>query len=899
MSSSPTINPLEQAHLHALGLELDKKYEELEALSPSTIPLGSTFKIIDVDTEGAEVKLLSQRDHCWYQEKNKNNALLNEIIKSTRQLDSVAIDLKQTQAEKDTLHTMLQVLCGQHLKDHYHFSKIPWGVSIATLKEYISAMDTIKELLHTLSEKRGDLSFERVTACLKLLVFRYQKVEKEAPNTLDTARFQEFLKDTLTSAITQYLNAIEQQLKTKDPKQNHADYWLEIATLISYVKEIDASPDFSELFSLPERDTRTKRLKEIEILFATALTQRLTALKDSLKNAMDAYCSQSSQCVSAPFYRPQNSQMTHTEQSFNIMGFPMPPMSLDELDNLWLVAKSLDHSLSHYTQLSNFSDLLLQHQRFATQRGSEAEMKILAMLLESLGVPASRAYSGSSKISFINPPSINPPSPPFTKGDMREDRSTSCEDTPIPVLTAFDIAFDAASDILESETLPLTKSFSPSAISPVQTGMAYTEADYTRLKMAAIAYQNAYTSGKTLQKSGINFIYGPVADSHSTDGKSWMKSLGRTHSSDPMISGFLAWLTLSKTPNVTSVIKHAPGIGALQENPEKLDPDRPQRKIETFLTVADTRPKADLLKDLIAFRLAFSQSTSPTAVMVSGAAYPALETPTAQNKDTRDPQVPAIFSPIVVQEIRTHIGKNQNGQEPVLIADDIGTPPIMGYFYLKYRFEHLTSENVSWVDLLTCVILEAQASSMDVLPMYSQVSLSDAITKASNRLSKHPQFDREALRTSVRRILTLKKQQFPQAQALRNIETTLDGMNDEQLIFQKFIVSGAWQSRNKDLLQKGIGGFAFEGVIMKQERIRAINEALAKDPNLIPPWYADNSPQEMSGAYNAKNFAVPDETTKLEAFAQLAETIFTDGMPESVTQRLMRDLSPFKSHLMN
>jgi beta-glucosidase-like glycosyl hydrolase len=154
--------------------------------------------------------------------------------------------------------------------------------------------------------------------------------------------------------------------------------------------------------------------------------------------------------------------------------------------------------------------------------------------------------------------------------------------------------------------------------------------------------------GTALNSAGITLNLAPVVDvvpEGTEDANAPIGAWGR-HYSNTAEAVTAAAGTVAEglaTHGVTPTLKHFPGLGRVQENPDK------SRNVADDVTTRDDEQVA-------AFGTLAGSDAEPF-VMMSSATYTEI-----------DPSVPAVFSPVMV----TDLLREQLGFDGVVISDDIG-----------------------------------------------------------------------------------------------------------------------------------------------------------------------------------------------------------------------------------
>jgi hypothetical protein len=154
-------------------------------------------------------------------------------------------------------------------------------------------------------------------------------------------------------------------------------------------------------------------------------------------------------------------------------------------------------------------------------------------------------------------------------------------------------------------------------------------------------------------------------------------------------------------------------------------------------------------------------------------------------------------------------------------------------------------------------------------------------------LAEGENISRTALEASVMRILKLKQRMFPDAVALQDLDETVHNMSLRQLWAQKLIYPVWTPAHTRQFVQEGVGGVSFEGIASNEVYRRTIQTELEANPDLIPPFLANNSPQEKTERHSSSNPAFLAEKQQLKSIAALCENIFPLGFPPEVANALI------------
>jgi len=384
--------------------------------------------------------------------------------------------------------------------------------------------------------------------------------------------------------------------------------------------------------------------------------------------------------------------------------------------------------------------------------------------------------------------------------------------------------------------------------------------DIENMVSLARLYQDRLRSYRSLPEHGLNLVYGPLCDVARKGTPGYMEKVGRVFAHDPVVTNLLAALTIEAThqdyPQMGFVIKHAPGIGAIDMNPEWEG------------LVADYRDKAAILRELSAFT-ATLRGHSQVAVMVTGAAYPNLESETATLR-------PACLSPDVCSLLRANFG-----EDVVLFSDDLGTDAIKSY----YGISNFTADDCAKS------IADATLAGVDVCLFYSHSK--DMLFTVLDELEKTTeagQVSREVLEASVLRILRYKQILFPDNEVLRDPEQLVKRMSIKELWAQKIIYPCYCVADSKSYIGMGVGGLTFEGVKNLEYYTQMTRELLRESAATIPPFMANNSPQETAGSRSPMNPVRQEEIDLLAELATQLETAYPDGVPQEVAEQILSSL---------
>ncbi len=387
--------------------------------------------------------------------------------------------------------------------------------------------------------------------------------------------------------------------------------------------------------------------------------------------------------------------------------------------------------------------------------------------------------------------------------------------------------------------------------------------DLSAIRALADRYRCRLRSYPDAARGGINFLYGPVLDLAHEGG--YMAGAGRTHTDDPALSALFADLTIERTleasPETIFVIKHAPGIGAITRNPELGD-----------RVVVDGRTASRIAADFAPFARVAARYPQRTAVMIGGAAYPALD---------GESGCPALYSPRVIAWLRERLPP-----ETILVSDDLGRSILRGYVNRRHA-EEVAAKPLNETKF---ALLEATRAGCDLLLFYANgPQFIDHACEAGRELVAEGAIARGELEDSVRRILLLKRSAHPDHPTLQDIDATVAGMTIDELWAQRLVLP-AWNARvSHHLTFRGAGGLAFEGVRNAVSVRRQLQRWLAAHPEVIPPLMADNSPQELADMTSSHNERRASETGVLDEMHEEVRRRFPEGMPAAFVDRLLAE----------
>jgi hypothetical protein len=186
------------------------------------------------------------------------------------------------------------------------------------------------------------------------------------------------------------------------------------------------------------------------------------------------------------------------------------------------------------------------------------------------------------------------------------------------------------------------------------------------------------------------------------------------------------------------------------------------------------------------------------------------------------------------------------------------------------------------------IVSDASLAGVDVCLLYSHDR--DLLTKMMDQLEQTTQrgeVSREVLEASVLRILNYKKSMFPDASALVNPEERVKHMSVRELWAQKIIFPCYSVIDSKSYIQSGVGGLTFEGIQHPDYYTRMMQEYLAQNPEAIPPFMANNSPQETGARESPANPIRREETDVLAELARVLESAYPRGVPEEVVEEIL------------
>lgn len=385
--------------------------------------------------------------------------------------------------------------------------------------------------------------------------------------------------------------------------------------------------------------------------------------------------------------------------------------------------------------------------------------------------------------------------------------------------------------------------------------------DWGEIMALARQYVSTLWSYPQAGRTGYNLLYGPLCDVARRDSPGYMENAGRIFAHDPEVAAALALLTVraahGQNTRLGFVLKHAPGIGEIGVNPEW-----------GKLTV-DYRSKEAVLAEFSAFERAFS-SEEGTAVMVSGVAYPSLE-------DAPTTLKPAALSPAVCGLIRESLGP-----DAVLFSDDLGTPAFQDYFKKQgvkpdsmglYVVPGVLAATQAGVDVCLTYVRSVAGLKM-MLDELEKSTLAGTVTRAT-------------LEESVLRILKYKRRLFPDAPVLADPEALVKKMSVRDLWAQKIVYPSFSVSDSKAFLGMGVGGITFEGIQHPSYYMDLVARETTANPGLIPPFLANNSPQELGDKTSSASADRARERDLLRDLAGRLEKDYPDGVPPEIADRLV------------
>src|SRR3989338_3248947 len=412
-------------------------------------------------------------------------------------------------------------------------------------------------------------------------------------------------------------------------------------------------------------------------------------------------------------------------------------------------------------------------------------------------------------------------------------------------------------------TLMAQKISGTASISTVTTAKQDLPEDWNQIVTLAQEYNTTLWSYTSAANTGFNLLYGPLCDVARKDGQGYMEKGGRVFSHDPEVTATLALLTVKATrqnnEGVGFVLKHAPVIGYVTENPEWKEMQ------------IDYRNKDAILTEFSAFQRAF-QEQEQMAVMVSGVAYPALETDAGTIK-------PGTLSPAVCGMVRSSLGP-----DTVLFSDDLGTPAFTDYF----KRQGTPTDALGHYAIPA--IVQATKAGIDVCLLYARdPSFLDKMLGELTKATEAGVVPMEELEASVLRILKYKKRLFPNAAILADPEGLVKKMSTRELWAQKIVFPCHALNDANTFLHMGVGGLTFEGIQRPSYYINLVARETAANPGMIPPFLANNSPQETGDKTSAASTARTRERDILRELASRLEKDYPEGVPPEIADRLVEE----------
>ncbi len=469
-----------------------------------------------------------------------------------------------------------------------------------------------------------------------------------------------------------------------------------------------------------------------------------------------------------------------------------------------------------------------------------------------------------------------------------------------------------------NHTIPISSPISPSLGKLLKMELATVDLnDFKKTssykKLLSIA-KNYFDNLKSYPKMLRHYtgVYGPLADvapdSRSKRSKSRMWKLGRIHTWQPEVSslfGVLTILAAQRNGNRAHFfIKHAPGYGKLTSKRLEMTGEPP----------IDKRSLKEIKRDFESFKQIFSYFGPKTVgVMISASIVEAL-----QPEGWPDQPTPAVLSPKVVSWVRKSLGPQ--GDQALIVTDDMNAP-----VFLK-TYERECGRNKDGIMNIKAqrmfMLKRLIKSDVDLVLTYDTPLLQSLhlYINAGLELIKNGDIFRKEIERSVRRILKAKKRLFPDHPKLADIDATIDGMTNEELLAQKMILPGAWSTIELALLDDrkagmspaalkkarkqiinnatqewidqikattklGIGGVSLEGTKSFVKRVQKALKPL-KEEGFIPPFVLNNPPQEIAGFSNAGNKKYRAETKLIKKFSLLSEKL----LPENIDKNALVEM---------